>query len=342
MTPDQPSTGRPQERGASESTPSMVGAVGWVGVGVALLGLMAALFFSHPALALGIGALLALATNTELLPGSSSWGKRALQAAVVLLALRLDIGEVTSVSGQYLPLVAGYVVITLAGGLLLGRLIRTETRSSQMLSAGTAICGGTAVASLAPVLGASAVQIAPVMALVFLLNAVALLTLPLVGQALDMTQSAFGVWVALAVHDTSSVLGTAAAYGDEALELATMVKLGRTLWLIPLLVIWGLIASRTSDSGDDSGNEGKPSVPGFVLLFVLVATLNGFLDLPAEIPGYAKLLSGWLLIAALFCIGLDMRRSTLSSISPRLLVHALGLWFLVLPITWYFATIMTV
>ena len=191
-------------------------------------------------------------------------------------------------------------------------------------------------------LGASAAQIAPVMALVFLLNAVALLTLPLVGQALDMTQSAFGVWVALAVHDTSSVLGTAAAYGDEALELATMVKLGRTLWLIPLLVIWGLIASRTSDSGDDSGNEGKPSVPGFVLLFVLVATLNGFLDLPAEIPGYAKLLSGWLLIAALFCIGLDMRRSTLSSISPRLLVHALGLWFLVLPITWYFATIMTV
>ncbi len=304
---------------------------------MAAAGLAVALLLAHPALALAVGAVLALITNVELVPGSSGWGKRALQAAVVLLALRLDIREVTMVSGEYLPLVAGYVVATLIVGLLIGRLLATESKSSQMLSAGTAICGGTAVASLAPVLGAGAAQIAPVMALVFLLNAIAIVVLPVVGQALEMSQVAFGVWVALAVHDTSSVLGAAAAYGTEALELATMVKLGRTLWLIPLLVLWGLFASRFGSEGE----KGKVSVPGFVLLFVVVATLNGMLDLPDQIAGYAGRLSTWLLIVALYCIGLDMRRSTLVGISPRLLVHALGLWLLVLPITWYFATSMT-
>lgn len=301
---------------------------------LAATGLLLALWVGHPAIALGLGAALALVTNAELVPGSSTWGTRFLQTAVVLLALRLDIGEVTSVSGQYLPLVAGYVLCTIAVGLLLGRLLATENTQSQLLSAGTAICGGTAVASLAPVLGASSKQIAPVLALVFLLNAIAIVVLPIVGQALNMSQTAFGLWVALAVHDTSSVLGTAAAYGTEALELATTVKLGRTLWLIPLLVLWGAFVSR-------DGSRGKLKVPGFVLLFVIVATFNGMLTLPLEVASVASTASKWLLIAALFCIGLDMRRSTLRSISPRLLGHALGLWFLVLPITWYFAMRMT-
>ncbi len=301
---------------------------------LAAAGLCAALWFAHPALALAIGALLALTTNIELVRGAGTWGKRFLQAAVVLLALRLNIREVTTVSGQYLPLVAGYVVGTLAVGLLLGRVLATESKSSQLLSAGTAICGGTAVASLAPVIGATAPQIAPVLALIFVLNAVAIVMLPWVGGALEMSQSAFGLWVALAVHDTSSVLGTAAAYGTEALEMATMVKLGRTLWLIPLLVLWGFFVSR-------DGARGKLSVPGFVLLFVVVASVNGLLELPPLIGSYAGKLSAWLLIAALFCIGLDMRRSTLANISPRLLLHALGLWFLVLPVTWYFATRLT-
>jgi len=303
-------------------------------IAAAAVGLVVALWVGHPALALGIGALLALVINAELVRGSSAWGKWFLQAAVVLLALRLDIREVTTVSGQYLPLVAGYVVCTLLVGLALGRLLATESKSSQMLSAGTAICGGTAVASLAPIIGAVATQIAPVLALVFLLNALAIVLLPLIGTALDMSQDAFGLWVALAVHDTSSVLGTAAAYGTQALELATMVKLGRTLWLIPLLVLWGLFIRR-------DGAKGKLSVPGFVLLFVIVASLNGMLNVPSQVAGYAGAVSGWLLIAALYCVGLDMRRSTLSDISPRLLTHALGLWLLVLPITWYFATRMT-
>ena len=130
------------------------------------------------------------------------------------------------------------------------------------------------------------------------------------------------------MHDTSSVVGTAAAYGEEALALATTVKLGRTLWLIPLLALWGMFVS---------GGQGKISVPVFVMAFAAVAGLNGLFTLPAQVAMIATPLSRWLLLAALFCIGLDMRRETLRAISPKLLLHALGLWLVVLPITAFVA-----
>ena len=293
---------------------------------VLLLGV--ALYVGHPALALALGAMLAVVFDRELVPGSSGYGKLLLQAAVVLLALKLDLSTIIQVSGDFLPIVAGYVCITLLVGLLFGRLLRTDAKSSQLLSAGTAICGGTAVASLAPVIRASTGQISSVLALVFLLNAIAIVALPSVGLLLEMTQRQFGLWVALAVHDTSSVVGTAAAYGEEALALATTVKLGRTLWLIPLLALWGMFVS---------GGQGKISVPVFVMAFAAVAGLNGLFTLPAQVAMIATPLSRWLLLAALFCIGLDMRRETLRAISPKLLLHALGLWLVVLPITAFVA-----
>jgi uncharacterized integral membrane protein (TIGR00698 family) len=291
-----------------------------------------ALYAGHPALALGLGAALALSVNRPIYGNdamlATRWGRWLLQSAVVVLALRLDLRQITTVSGDYLPLVMGYVVVTLTLGLLLARLIRTDVKSGQLLAAATAICGGTAVASLAPIIRAQPAQMSPVLALVFLLNALAILTLPTIGNYLGMSQQAFGLWVGLAVHDTSSVLGTAAAYGNEALEMATTVKLGRTLWLIPLLAGWGLVAS---------GARGKLSVPGFILLFVAVAALNGIVDLPDAVVHIAAPLSKWLLLAALFFIGLDLRRDVLRSISPALLLNALGLWMLVLPVTWLLA-----
>lgn len=289
-----------------------------------LVFLAAALYLGHPALALALGAALALGFDKEVLPGSSRYGKLFLQTAVVLLALKLDLSTIVQVSGDFLPIVAGYVCVTLALGLLFGRLLRTETKCAQLLSAGTAICGGTAVASLAPVIRASAGQISSVLALVFLLNALAIVALPSVGAFLNMSQQQFGLWVALAVHDTSSVVGTAAAYGEEALELATTVKLGRTLWLIPLLALWGMFAN---------GGRGKLNVPVFVLLFAGVAALNGLVAMPVGVAQIASPLSRWLLLAALFCIGLDLRRETLRTISPKLMLHALGLWLIVLPVT---------
>ena len=137
-----------------------------------------ALYVGHPALALALGGILALGFDREMLPRSGYYGKLLLQTAVVLLALKLDLGTIVKVSGDFLPIVAGYVCLTLALGLLLGRFLGTELKSAQLLSAGTAICGGTAVASLAPVIRASAGQISSVLALVFLLNAVAIISLP--------------------------------------------------------------------------------------------------------------------------------------------------------------------
>ena len=298
----------------------------------AALLLLVALFVAHPALALALGAVLALATDVPLFDEApertSRWGKWLLQTAVVLLGLRLDLQSVVGISGQFLPLVASYVIGALLLGFALGALLRLDRHSTQLLSAGTAICGGTAVASLAPVIRASSATVAPVLGLIFLLNAMAILSLPVLGRWLGMSQAEFGLWVALAVHDTSSVLGTAAAYGAEALELATTVKLGRTLWLIPLLAVFGVLV----------GGRGRAQVPGFVLLFIGVAALNGFLTLPEWVAPLASQISGLALLAALFCIGLDLRRSTLRAVSPNLLALALGLWFLVLPLTWLAAT----
>ncbi len=291
-----------------------------------------ALYAGHPALALGLGAALALTVNRPIYGGDAMlatlWGRWLLQSAVVVLALRLDLRQIATVSGDYLPIVMGYVVGTLILGLLLARLIRVDRTSGHLLAAATAICGGTAVASLAPIIHARPAQMSAVLALVFLLNALAILSLPTIGNYLGMSQQAFGLWVGLAVHDTSSVLGTAAAYGNEALEMATTVKLGRTLWLIPLLAGWSLVAS---------GVRGKLSVPGFIVLFVAVAALNGLIDLPDAVTRAAAPLSKWLLLAALFFIGLDIRRDVLRAISPRLLLNALGLWLLVLPVTWLLA-----
>ena len=170
-----------------------------------------------------------------------------------------------------------------------------------MLSGGTAICGGTAIATLAPIIQAKPQHVGVAMALVFLFNAVALLTFPYIGHALDLSQQDFGAWVALAIHDTSSVVATAAIYGDEAAVVATTVKLGRTLWLIPLAFAVGLIYR---------SSEARLRVPGFILLFIAAAVLGSFIPMNDALLGGISVLSKALLVVALGMIGLEIDRAT--------------------------------
>jgi uncharacterized membrane protein YadS len=165
------------------------------------------------------------------------------------------------------------------------------------------------------------------LAIVFLLNAVALLTFPLIGDYLHLSQTQFGVWAAFAIHDTSSVVATAAVYGDQAANVATTVKLGRTLWLIPLVVVASLVAGR-GEIGDV-----KVRLPGFILLFILASVLGSVLPMPAWLPAAASLLSKCLLVLALLLIGSEISRQTLRQLRGRVLVQALLLWLLVVPVT---------
>lgn len=286
--------------------------------------LVAAVLVGHPAFALLLGIGLNL-TLQPVLPGAlKNAGKLLLQGAIVILGLTLSARTLWSVSQDYAGMIVLYVFIALGLGLLLGRIFGTDLDQSRLLAAGTAICGGTAIATLAPVINARPASVAVCLAIVFLLNAVAILTLPTVGHYLALTQSQFGVWVALAIHDTSSVIGTAALYGEEALEIATTVKLARTLWLIPLVLGAGILLNR---------QEAKLRVPGFVLLFVAASLLGSLLQLDPEWIVQLKRLSKAMLVAALFLIGMEVTRSTLRTLNPRALWLGVGLWVLVLPAT---------
>lgn len=289
-----------------------------------LVALAVLVWYGNPAVALLVGAAITLTINQALVNGGTRYGKYLLQTAIVLLGFRLSIGQVLEVSGDTIGVVVVYVLSTLAVGLGLARLIGLERVSGILLSSGTAICGGTTIATLAPILKARPDQLGIAIAIVFLLNAVALFTFPGVGHWLEMTQTQFGIWTALAIHDTSSVVATAAIYGEEALAVATTVKLGRTLWLIPLVVVTSLVMSRSS---------AKVRVPGFILLFLAASIGGTLIDLPEVVTRSAGTLSKAALVGALFFVGTEITRGTVAALRGRVVIHALVLWVLAIAAT---------
>jgi len=188
----------------------------WLGV---LLVIALGIYFQNPAYAL-LGTLaLRLILDVNPIKKSGTIGKLSLQTAIVLLGFSLGIDSLMQMSSDYGLVVAVFVLGTLGLGLLVGRLLRSDEAETTLIASGTAICGGTAIATLAPLINAKPQQFAVATALVFLLNIIALLTFPYIGTALGLSQEIFGAWVALAIHDTSSVMATATIYGDEAAQL---------------------------------------------------------------------------------------------------------------------------
>ncbi len=303
----------------------------WLGLAATLA---AGLYLRNPAVALLGGLTVRLLLDVNPVPASQRLGSLALQTAIVLLGFTLGADRLVGVSAEYGWTVALYVLGTLALGWCAAWLYRrgqrdggddAEQRSHEplLLTSGTAICGGTAIATLAPLVNARAHEFAVCTALVFLLNAVALFTFPYIGQALALSQETFGAWVALAIHDTSSVVATAAIYGEEAAHVATTVKLGRTLWLIPLAFAVSLLYR---------SREAKLRVPGFVLLFVGAAMLSSLVDMPQALLDGLSLTSKSLLVLALCLIGLQINRGTVRQLSARTLIFGVGLWLCVAPL----------
>ncbi len=302
-----------------------------VGRLLCVLALPPLVLIGNPSLALLVGGAIVLAVDQRLFANGSSVSKYCLQAAIVALGFRLDLLTLWELSADYSWLVAACVIATLALGLLGGRLLRAEAPSAKLIASGTAICGGTAIASLGAVVRARPDQIAVALATVFLLNVVALLSFPAFARYLDLTQLQFGLWVALAIHDTSSVVATAALYGDEALEVATTIKVGRTLWLIPLILALSFW-ERASNSTERLG-AARLRVPGFIILFVAAAAVNSLLTLPDPAIDAAGAVTKALLVVALFLVGTELTRATVRQIRGRILWLALGLWGCVVPAT---------
>jgi len=282
------------------------------------------IYLGNPAIALIVGMAITLATNKTFISNAPGLGKYCLQTAIVLLGLKLNISDLWRISADYTIAILIYVFVAIGVGLLLGTLMKVEKNSSLLMASGTAICGGTTIATISPIINARADQTGVALAIVFLLNAAALFSFPYIGHWLGMSQEQFGVWVALAIHDTSSVVATAQIYGEEAAAVATTLKLGRTLWLIPLVLF---VSFRAQADG------AKVRLPGFILLFLAASVLGSIIPLPELVPSVAGILSKSLLVVALFLIGTEISRSTLLSLKGKVLAQALALWAIVVPAT---------
>jgi uncharacterized integral membrane protein (TIGR00698 family) len=250
---------------------------------------------------------------------ASAWSRRLLQASVVGLGFGMNLPELLSTGKAAFLYTAVSICFTMTTGYVLGKLFGTQRRTSILISFGTAICGGSAIAAMAPVIKAEGEETGVALATVFTLNSAALILFPLLGHLLGMGQRQFGLWSALAIHDTSSVVGAGAAYGSLALAIGTTVKLTRALWIMPS----ALIASWFTKS------EGKVRIPLFIIGFVAAAAIRTLLprldSLWHAFSGVAK----QSLVVTLFLIGSCLTREVLGKTGIKPLAQGLSLWLVV-------------
>ncbi|EAU63096.1 TPR repeat [Stigmatella aurantiaca DW4/3-1] len=245
-----------------------------------------------------------------------------LSVAVVGLGAGMDLRGVARVGAQGLLVTLASISVCLLLGTVLARTLGVSRRVGLLISVGTAICGGSAIAAVVPVLRPKEQEVSVALGTVFLLNAVALFAFPAAGHALGLDAGQFGRWCALAIHDTSSVVGAAMQYGPEALEVATTVKLARALWIAPLAL--ALEAWQRRTSGPE--NLGKANKPWFILGFVMASALVTWVP-PLQATGHTvAAVSKQLLVLTLFLLGTNLSRSTLSAVGVRPLVMGLILW----------------
>lgn len=287
-----------------------------LGIAACLLGVLSS------AAALVAGVLLGVLLGNPFLARTRTLTSRLLALSVMGLGAGMDLRVVGRVGLHGIGYTIVGIAFALSVGLLLGRLFRTERDTSILLSAGTAICGGSAIAALAPVLRAEQHEVSVALGVVFLLNAVALLVFPPVGHLLGLSQTQFGLWSALAIHDTSSVVGAALQYGRQALEVGTTVKLARALWIVPLTFAVGAVVAR----GAKERPGQSPRRPWFILGFLLAAALATFVPVLHPAAGLVSEAARRMLVATLFLIGANLTRDTLRMVGFRPLVQGLCLW----------------
>ena len=278
--------------------------------------------FVSPGIALMLGICVALTLGNGYPFSTARLITPLLQISVIGLGAGMNLVEVghAGVHGFFYTVVG--ISLTMTIGLALGRLIRTERDTSLLVTVGTAICGGSAIAAIAPAIRAKSHEVSVALATVFFLNAVALFIFPWIGHHFSLSQTQFGVWSALAIHDTSSVVGAAMQYGARALEIATTIKLTRALWIVPVTFGVGMVWNR----GNPDAPAGKPKRPWFILGFVAAAALVTWV--PALKPAGHMVFVGAQrsLVVTLFLIGSGLSRSALQVVGRRPLIQAFVLW----------------
>ena len=275
-----------------------------------------------PPVMLFLGLAYALLCGQGYPSVNKKMSKVLLQYSVVGLGFGMNLHESLASGSEGMLFTIISVVGTLVIGMLIGwKLLKVDKETSYLISSGTAICGGSAIAAVGPVIKAKPANMSVALAVVFVLNAIALFIFPSIGHWLGLSQQEFGTWAAIAIHDTSSVVGAGAAYGNEALEVATTIKLTRALWIIPLALATSFIF-KSKDS--------KIAIPWFILYFIVAILLNTFvLD---GVPEFGATISGVArkcLTITMFFIGASLSTDVLRSVGIKPLIQGVLLWIVI-------------
>lgn len=285
----------------------------FIGIVLAACGLLS------PPLALAVGIAYGLLLRNPYQQDSRHLAKFLLQASVVCLGFGMDLREIIQVGRSGLLYTALGIAFALALGAFLGRMLRVGRTQSFLISAGTAICGGSAIAALGPVTNADEEEMAVSLGTVFVLNSVALFAFPAIGSMLHLSQAQFGLWSALAIHDTSSVVGAAAKYGTIALAIGTTVKLARALWIVPVALTTAAVKRSAA----------RIHLPWFILYFCAAAVMSSYLPQLHTAYASAYRLGRLGLAATLFLIGTGITRQTLKETGIRPMLQGVFLWIVV-------------
>jgi uncharacterized integral membrane protein (TIGR00698 family) len=272
-----------------------------------------------PPVMLFLGLAYALICGQGYPSFNKKMSKMLLQYSVVGLGFGMNLHESLASGKEGMTFTIISVIGTLAIGMLIGRkLLKVDRETSYLISSGTAICGGSAIAAVGPVIKAKPANMSVALAVVFVLNAIALFIFPSIGHWLELSQQQFGTWAAIAIHDTSSVVGAGAAYGEEALEVATTIKLTRALWIIPLALATSLIF-KSKDS--------KITIPWFILYFIIAILLNTFvLDSVPQVGTAVSGIARRFLTLTMFFIGASLSMDVLRAVGIKPLIQGVLLW----------------
>ena len=289
-------------------------------------------FAITPAISLFIGLIYALIFPIPYPKFNKKASKYLLQISVVGLGFGMNIVDSLKSGSSGMLFTIASVVGVMVLGVLLWRWLHLNKKTSYLISSGTAICGGSAIAAVGPIIKASEDEMAVSLGVIFILNAIALFIFPPIGNFFEMSETQFGTWAAIAIHDTSSVVGAGEAYGPIALQSATLIKLTRALWIIPLALVTMLFFH-------DKGN--KISIPWFIFLFIIAMAINTYCNLSKELSSILILIAKKGLIVTLFLIGTSLSIKSIKKVGIRPLMLAIALW-IVIGVTSFFVVKYTI
>ncbi|WP_332919562.1 YeiH family protein [Persicobacter psychrovividus] len=273
-----------------------------------------------PFIALILGMLLSNFVSTSYQAKSHKWTKILLNTAIVGMGFGMSFKEAMAIGGEGFGITAITISVTLVLGLIFTKVFKLEKEAGLLIACGTAICGGSAIAAVGTTLDAKKEDMSIALGTVFTFNAIALVLFPLLGHLINMSQTHFGWWCAMAIHDTSSVVGAASVYGDKALKLATTVKLARALWIIPVCIGIGWWKKT---------EHKKLPIPLFLVLFIAVIFFHGYLPYVSSWGPKVNVVSKHLMTLALFWVGTGLHFQTLKKVGWRSFAMGLCLWVII-------------